>query len=119
MTKSAALPTDARAQRSARSWAWTFLASGVCALACFPAKVLFEHFRWFEAPLNILSFGACILAVISAVMYLIRTRGGASSGTTFGLPTRMLALVTILLAGGFSLFCIGVVVMLSLLPSVF
>jgi hypothetical protein len=31
----------------------------------------------------------------------------------------MLALVTILLAGGFILFCIGVVVMLSLLPSVF
>lgn len=110
-------------------------------MACFPAVLVFEHFRWFEGPLHLAAFCACIVAVTSAVIYLFKTRSGTGKAAkvaekpqlddpeidvraslppvAFGVPVRALAFFAILLAGGFILFVIGVVVLLSLMPSEF
>src|SRR4051794_32569664 len=85
----------ASAARPARGFprflAVTFFASGLIALACIPTVFLFEHFHWSEAPVHGTSFCACILCVLSAVMYLLLVRGSADRATLFGLPTRTLA----------------------------
>jgi hypothetical protein len=105
--------TPRRGGGSRRLWAWGFLLSGVYALACIPAVFVFEHLRWEEAPLHITSFFACIVCVISAIMYLWsgRAAGGESVGASS--RTRTLAYIAIALAGGFLLLCAIVVVLLA------
>jgi len=88
-------------------------------LACGPAVLVFERFHWFEGWLHLTSFCACVLAVISAVVYLVKTRGAAGNAKMFGVSTRRLAFVAIVLAGGFLLFVVGVFVHLSLTPDDF
>jgi hypothetical protein len=113
-------PTAARPARgSPRFWAVTFFVSGLIALACIPTVFLFEHFDWWEAPVHGTSFCACILCVLSAVMYLLLVRGSADRATLFGLPTRTLAYLAVALAGGFLLLLAAIIVLMALSPNDF
>ncbi len=98
---------------SRRQWAWGFLLSGVYALGCIPAVFIFEHFRWEDAPLHITSFFACIICLVSAVMYLWTGRAAAGENVETSGGTRTLAYIAIALAGGFLLLCAIVVVLLA------
>ncbi len=104
---------------SARSWAWIFFAAGLYALACFPAVLLFEHLGWPETLLHLTAFLACVVCVVSALKYLLSTRHAGGRGTLMGVPTRTLAYVAMALAGGFLLFVVAIVLLLSFQPGDF
>src|SRR5205823_3596629 len=92
-------PATARATRgSPPFWAVTFIASGVIALACIPTVFVFAHFHWWEPPIHGISFCACIVCAVSALMYLLLVRRRADGATHLGLPTRTLAYVALELA---------------------
>ena len=104
---------DGRRGGSQRQWAWGFLLSGVYALACIPAVFIFEHLKWEDAPLHMTSFFACIVCVVSAVMYLWTGRAAAGENVEPSGGTRTLAYIAIALAGGFLLLWVIVVVLLA------
>ena len=109
----------ARRGESGRPWARAFLFSGGYALACVPAVFLFERMRWWEAPLHITSFGACVICAVSAVRYLWASRKDSDGGGGGGVAprhTRTLAYVAVALAGGFLLLCVLVELLLALTP---
>jgi hypothetical protein len=94
-----------------RFWAGGFLVSGIYALACIPAVFLIEHFQWWEwqAPIHLTSFCACIACITSALMYLLMSRRRQTGQT----PTRALAYVAVVLAGGYLILVFTILLMLT------
>jgi hypothetical protein len=105
------------ARGSPRFWAITLVVSAFIAVACIPTVLVFEYFRWWESPVHGTAFCACIVSVLSAVMYLILVRRSACRATVLGFPARTLAYTAIALAGGFLLFVAAMVVLVALSPS--
>lgn len=99
---------------SPRFWAGTFLVSGAISLACLPVAWIFKRLRWWDAPVNAISGGACVLCAIGAIIYLIVARRAEMQSGHPGIPTREFAFVALAISGGF-LLLLGVLVALSLL----
>jgi H+/Cl- antiporter ClcA len=54
---------------------WSFLIAGIYALACAPAILIAERFRWPEWPMHMSQFGAVIVCFSASVLFLWNTRG--------------------------------------------
>ena len=97
----------------------TFIASGVVALACIPICFVFERLGWFAAAVRLIQWAACVLCVLSAVIYLVLVRRGTDRPLVLGLPVRPLAYTALVLAGGFLLMLAVIIVLIALSPGEF
>jgi hypothetical protein len=88
-----------------------FLWAGLYALACIPAVFLFEAMRWPERFIHSSQFVACLLCFGAAITHLFTARH--SRPRMFGIPTRGLAIVAAMLAGGYLLLVLIVLATLD------
>jgi hypothetical protein len=68
-----------------------FLIAGIYALACAPAILIAERFRWPQWPMHMSQFGAVILCFSASVLFLWSTRG-----TGYSLYKWLAAMATVL-----------------------
>lgn len=102
--------------RYARFWLYVFVGAGLYSLVCIPLIYLFEFLHWQESFFHISIFGACIVCVTGAAMYLVLLPGNVGKQRILHIPTRLVACLAILLAGGWLMLIVLFVLLWVLFP---